>query len=235
MPKLTISLIIPAYNEEKYIWSCLEYALKNRECYLHEIIVVDNNSTDTTKNIAATYPGVRVVSEKKKWTSSARQRWYLESTGDILAFIDADTHMPVWWAKKIHDKFVHDNKTGVISGPYIFYDLPWHSVFYSWLYYSPLLSYIVFNLVGGICTGGNFAIRRNVLDKMKWFNTDILFYGDEADVVRRAKKYTRVQYLLNLKMPTSSRRYAHQGIFRTGYMYIINMFKPSSAPVKDFR
>ncbi|EKD25472.1 MAG: Glycosyl transferase family 2 [uncultured bacterium (gcode 4)] len=235
MPKLKISLIIPAYNEEKYIWDCLEYVFKNRESYLHEIIVIDNNSTDQTKKIATTYPGVKVVSEKKKWTSSARQRWYLESTGDILAFIDADTHMPAWWAKKIEEKFVHDNKTWVISGPYSFYDLPWYSFFYSWLYYSPILSYIVFSLVGGICTGGNFAIKRDVLDKMKWFNTDILFYGDEADVVRRAKKYTRVQYLLNLKMPTSSRRYAHQGIFKTISLYMINMFKPSSTPVKDFR
>lgn len=232
---LTISLIIPAYNEEKYIWICLEYALKNAGKYIDEIIVVDNNSTDNTSQIAASYPWVKVVVETKKWTSSARNRWYLEAKWDILAFIDADTHMPAWWAKKIHDKFVRDSKVGVISGPYTFFDLPWYGFLYSWLYYAPLLAYVMFQLVGGICTGGNFAIRKEVLDQMKGFNTDILFYWDEADVVKRASKYTKVQYLLHLKMPTSSRRYAHQGVLKTGYMYLKNMFKSSTAPVKDFR
>lgn len=225
MSKKNISLIIPAYNEEKYIWTCLEYVLKNWGWYLHEIIVVDNNSTDNTSKIAKTYPGVKVVSETKKWTSAARNRGYLEASGEILAFIDADCHMQAWRAKKIHDKFMHDHKTGVISGPYTFYDLPRWSFLYSWLYYSPIGAYIVFTLFGGICTGGNFAMRKSILDKMNWFNTDIVFYGDEADVVKRAKKYTRVQYLLDLKMPTSSRRYAQQGLFKTGYMYMINIFK----------
>ena len=235
MNKLKVSLIIPAYNEEKYIWQCLEYALKNSKWYIQEIIVVDNNSTDSTKKVAASYPGVKVVSEKKKWTSSARNRWYLESTGDILAFVDADTHIPAWWAKKIEEKFLHTSKIGVVCGPYSFYDLPWYSFFYSWLYYAPLLTYLMSKLVGGVCTGGNFAVRKTILDKIGWFNTDILFYGDEADFLKRAEKYTKMQYMLNLKMPTSSRRYTHQGIFKTWFMYLSHMFTPSNAPVKDFR
>jgi len=230
-----ISLIIPAYNEEKYIWQCLEYILKNSDWLIDEIIVVDNNSTDNTKKIAETYTSVRVVLENKKWTSAARNKWYLESKWDILAFVDADTHMPKWWIKKIQKIFINDDKIWLISGPYSFYDLQWYSVFYSRLYYSPVLAYLISKLFGGICTWWNFAIRRNVLDQIQWFNTDILFYGDEADLVSRAKKYTRVQYLLNLKMLTSSRRYKYQGLFKTGYIYLSHMFKPSKAPVKDFR
>lgn len=235
MIKLKISLIIPAYNEEKYIWECLEYALKNGKWYFHEIIVVDNNSTDTTKKLAEWYPGVRVVLEKKKWTSSARNRWYLESTGDILAFVDADTRIPAWWAKKIEDQFLHNSTIGVVCGPYSFYDLPWYSFFYSWLYYAPILAYFMSKLVGGVCTGGNFAVRKTILDKIGWFDTNILFYGDEADFLKRAEKYTKMQYMLNLKMPTSSRRYTHQGILKTWFMYLSHMFTPSKAPVKDFR
>lgn len=233
--KLSMSLIIPAYNEEKYLWECLEYAIKNGKWYFHEIVVVDNNSKDNTKKIAEVYPGVKVVLETKKWTSSARHRGYLESTGDILAFVDADTHMPEWRAKKIHDKFLHDTKTWVISGPYSFYDLPWYSFFYSRLYYAPILTYCMSKLFGWVCTGGNFAIRRAVLDKSEWFNTDVLFYWDEADLLKRTKKHARAQYMLNLKMPTSSRRYKHQGVLMTGYMYLSHMFKPSNKPVQDFR
>jgi len=235
MTKLTMSLIIPAYNEEKYIWSCLEYALKYGDGYFHEIVVVDNASTDNTRKVAEQYPGIKVVSEHKKGTSPARNRWYLESTGDILAFVDADTHMPAWWAKKIHEKFVRDAHVWIISGPYCFYDLPWYSFFYSRLYYAPLLTYCMSKLFRWVCTGGNFAIRRTVLDKINWFNTDILFYWDEADLLHRAKNHTQNQYVLTLKMPTSSRRYKYQGVLKTGYMYLSHMFKPSNDPVKDFR
>jgi glycosyltransferase involved in cell wall biosynthesis len=63
MENPTISLIIPAYNEEKYISTCLDYAIKNSNGKLLEIIVVDNASTDNTKKIASNYPNVRVVYE----------------------------------------------------------------------------------------------------------------------------------------------------------------------------
>jgi glycosyltransferase involved in cell wall biosynthesis len=64
--KMTISLIIPAYNEEKYIGSCIEYALRHAHDHVDEIIVIDNASTDNTKKIAESYPGVRVITEHKK-------------------------------------------------------------------------------------------------------------------------------------------------------------------------
>ena len=48
MSKNTYSLVIPAYNEEKYIGDCLEYALRQKD--FSEIIVIDNASTDGTKN-----------------------------------------------------------------------------------------------------------------------------------------------------------------------------------------
>jgi hypothetical protein len=59
---------------------------------------------------------------------------------------------------------MHDSKIGVVCGPYSFYDLPWYSFFYSWLYYAPLLTYLMSKIVGGVCTGGNFAVRRTILD-----------------------------------------------------------------------
>ena len=64
--QLTISLIIAAYNEEKYIGDCLEYALQNADGYIYEIIVVDNNSSDNTRKIAEEYTGVKIIIEKQK-------------------------------------------------------------------------------------------------------------------------------------------------------------------------
>ncbi len=63
---MKISLVICAYNEEKYIGACLESVLKNAKEKLHEIIVVDNNSTDKTKEIVKRFPEVSLVEETKK-------------------------------------------------------------------------------------------------------------------------------------------------------------------------
>ena len=51
MKEKTISLIIPFFNEEKYIGTCLEYVIKNSNGRFLEIIVVDNASTDKTSEI----------------------------------------------------------------------------------------------------------------------------------------------------------------------------------------
>ena len=56
----TISLIIPAYNEEKYIGQCLDSAIKNSNGKFFEVIVVDNASKDNTSKIASSYPNVKV-------------------------------------------------------------------------------------------------------------------------------------------------------------------------------
>ncbi|MDB5194466.1 MAG: putative glycosyltransferase, partial [Parcubacteria group bacterium] len=94
MQDLKISLIVPAYNEEKSIELCLEHAISNSNGDLYEILVIDNASTDKTALIAASIRGVRVVREEKKGLTRARQRGYIEAKGNILAFIDADTEMP---------------------------------------------------------------------------------------------------------------------------------------------
>ena len=57
----TISLIIPAYNEEDYLPACLDAVMANLAGKLHEIIVVDNNSTDRTREVVERYPAVTYV------------------------------------------------------------------------------------------------------------------------------------------------------------------------------
>ncbi|MFZ2769944.1 MAG: glycosyltransferase family A protein, partial [Minisyncoccia bacterium] len=102
---MRLSLIIPAYNEEKYIGTCLEHALRNSKGKFSEIIVIDNASTDSTKDVAEKYLGVRVIREDQKGLTKARQRGYTESTGDIIAYIDADTHMPEKWIDILEENF----------------------------------------------------------------------------------------------------------------------------------
>lgn len=119
MKNKKISLIIPAYNEEKYVGACLEHAIKNSGGKFFEIIVIDNASTDRTRETAEKFPGVRVVREEKKGITRARQRGFMEAQGDILAFIDADTHMPSGWCEMVLKEFTDNPHFACLSGPYM--------------------------------------------------------------------------------------------------------------------
>jgi len=86
-----ISVIIPAYNEERTIALIIQKVkavnLRNLE---KEIIVVDNNSKDKTGEIARSIPGVKVFLEKIKGKGASVRRGFQEATGDIFIIQDAD-------------------------------------------------------------------------------------------------------------------------------------------------
>src|ERR1035437_9659082 len=120
---MKLSLIIPAYNEEKYIGACLEHAIKNSKGKFSEIIVIDNASTDKTAEVARKFNGVKVIRENEKGVTKARQRGLKESPGDILAYIDADTRMPEKWIEILEKTFIENLDYVCLSGPYIYYDV----------------------------------------------------------------------------------------------------------------
>ena len=62
---MKVSVVIPVYNEKKRIKKCLDSLLSQSE-KPDEIIVVDNNSTDSTVSIVRKYKGVNLVHEKKQ-------------------------------------------------------------------------------------------------------------------------------------------------------------------------
>lgn len=236
---IKISLIIPAYNEEKYLGECLASAIKNSKGQFTEIIVVDNNSTDRTKEVAESYSGVKVIFGAEKGLTKARQYGYLASVGDILAYVDADTRMPEGWCEQIKEEFNKYSDLALLSGPYFYFD---QSKILAWgvrLYY--FLAWPVYFLIGYMATGGNFAIKREVLDKMNGFDTTISFHGEDTNLARRAHQFGRVRFKLGFVMPTSGRRLAGDGLLKTAWVYVLNFFsevlrhKPATGEYKDIR
>jgi glycosyltransferase involved in cell wall biosynthesis len=240
MQNLKISLIIPAHNEEKEIGECLKSVIKNAEGLFSEIIVVDNVSTDRTAQLASGFPGVKVVREEAKGITRARQRGFMESKGDVLAFIDADNRMPEGWSEQISQSFQNDPNLGSLSGPYLYYDLPEWQQFLVKLYWY-FLAQLAHLITGSVIVGGNVAMRRSVLEKMNGFDTSINFYGEDTDSGRRAKKFGKVKFSLEFKMYSSGRRLSQQGLFKTAYIYIINFLsevlfkKPAHQSYVDIR
>ena len=74
-PGVRLSFVVPAYNEEAYLPACLESIVaQTRELGdAVEVIVVNNASTDRTREVALAVPGVRVVDEPRKGLTFARQ------------------------------------------------------------------------------------------------------------------------------------------------------------------
>jgi len=92
---MKFSVIIPAYNEERYLPRLLESIETARSNYSGsreaiEVIVADNCSTDRTAEVAANQ-GARVVTVAKRRIAAARNGGARMATGEILCFIDADS------------------------------------------------------------------------------------------------------------------------------------------------
>ncbi len=236
----TISIIIPAYNEEHYIGACLKQIIQHSDWLVHEVIVIDNASTDKTADIAQTFPWVKVIKEEKKWLTQARQRGYLESTGDILAYLDADTKMKSQWIQKVQQAFQQDKQLVFLSGPYDYYDLPRWKQVGLWIYWR-LLAYPTYLATWYLGVGGNMVMTRKMLDNIGGFDTSIEFYGEDTNIARRAYSVGHCKFMLSLVMPSSARRLNHQGALTTAYIYCVNFLheaifhKPYTHSYKDFR
>ncbi|MGA1823073.1 MAG: glycosyltransferase family 2 protein [bacterium] len=86
----TVSIIIPALNEERTIAGVIE----GRRPFADQIIVVDGHSSDRTRDIAKNFRAI-IIKDQKKGKGQALRQSALHATGDIIVFIDADgSHNP---------------------------------------------------------------------------------------------------------------------------------------------
>jgi glycosyltransferase involved in cell wall biosynthesis len=237
---MKISLVIPAYNEEKYIGACLESVIAIRTEDLIEIIVVDNNSTDGTIALAEKFPGVRVVKELAKGPTHARQRGFLESKGDLVAFIDADTRVPSGWISSIQKEFSENTHLVCLSGPFHYYDLSPFKKFVAEFFWNIVAS-PVYWIVGFMALGANFVVKRDALVQLDGFDTSIAFYGDDTSIAMRLSKLGKVKFSMKFFIMGSGRRLEEEGIGKTFFIYGINYIliaakkRPSSSNYRDIR
>ena len=101
---LTLSIIIPVYNESDHLKRCL-LSIKNQTILPNEVIVVDNNSTDDSMEIAKQFSFVKIVRETKQGIVYARDAGFNIATSDILGRIDSDSILPNDWVARILDFF----------------------------------------------------------------------------------------------------------------------------------
>ncbi len=225
---MKISFVIPAYNEEAVIGMCLQSLQKelaHATCEW-EVVVVNNASTDRTKEIAQTFAAVRVVDEPTKGLVTARKAGFIATTGELVANIDSDVMLTEGWLKKVLSEFEKDKTLVALSGPFIYYDLSvftrfFVKIFYGIGYITHLLNHHVFH-AGAMLQGGNFIIRRDAWNTAGGFDTTISFYGEDTDVAKRLSKIGKVKWTFSLPVYTSGRRLKAEGVIRMGLKYSIN-------------
>ena len=103
-----ISVIVPAYNVEKYIKTCLDSLIN--QTYSHfEIIIINDGSTDQTEEILRSYqsnPKFRIYSQKNGGLSAARNHGLKLANGELVCFIDSDDSVKSDYLEKLVAPFI---------------------------------------------------------------------------------------------------------------------------------
>ena len=228
---MRLSFVIPAYNEEAYLPACLDSILAQIPAHLAdqtEIIVVNNASTDRTREVALGYPAVRLVDEPRKGLTFARQAGFAASTGQLIANVDSDARLTPNWVATVLRTFDETPALASLSGPFIYYDLtPRQRILVRVFYLSAWMTYFTNRYilrVGSMVQGGNFVLNRSALESIGGFDTSISFYGEDTDIARRLNEVGEVRFSFALKMFSSARRLKHEGLLTTAARYSINYF-----------
>jgi len=156
---LRVSIVIPAYNEERHITACLD-AIAAQTSPVFEAIVVDNNCTDRTIEIAQRYPFVRIVREKRQGLVFARDAGFNAVKGDIIGRIDADIAIPATWVAHIQDFYADPEQSRFAwTGYGVFTNVSLPRLV-SWTY--RLMTFRLNRLLLGHCSlwGSNMAMLR---------------------------------------------------------------------------
>ncbi|HOE62440.1 MAG TPA: glycosyltransferase family A protein [Candidatus Sumerlaeota bacterium] len=198
------SIAICTYNRGSVIKHSIESALKlNFDKDKYEIIVVDNNSTDDTRQIVEGYissnTNIRIVEEKNQGASFARNRAYNEARGEYIIYIDDDAEMCPDYLKNLESVINEEEDVAAAGGPI---EVGWLGAVPDW--YEPDLDF-VFNYLyiasyrirvfyPRMIYGTNMVIKVSILKKIGGFNTNLgpkkkhPLVGEDVEIILRIEK-----------------------------------------------
>jgi glycosyltransferase involved in cell wall biosynthesis len=225
---VTITTIVCAYNESQLLPACL-FSLLSQTRPPDQIIVVNNASTDQTGRVARSIPGVMVIDEPRRGLVVARETGRRHATGDLLAYIDADCRVPLQWLERVERRFLARDGLVAVSGPYRFYDWDRASRLllraYDVLVAPPTHAFVHHALgVGAVLYGGNFAVRRDALEKIGGFDCRIEFHGEDTNLGRRLTPCGAIELRRDCWIWTSARRYHAMGRRQVFSLYVRNFW-----------
>ena len=199
-----ISVIICTYNRERYIAQALERVSKT-ECADYEILVVNNNSTDSSEAKIQAFmeanPAVpvRYFVETKQGLSNARNRGMAEARGDVFVFLDDDSLVQGDYLRTLDEYLTMNPQADAFGGRIepLFDECPRPKWLCSWSmgWVSALdMGEAVREFEGkAFPIGANMGIRRAMAEKVGPFNPELgrkggnMDAGEEKDMFRRIR------------------------------------------------
>ena len=188
-----ISVIVNCHNGEKYLRKCISSIL-NQIYQNYEIIFFDNFSSDNSKKILKSFKDERIkyfYSDTKFPLYKARNEAIKKSTGSLIAFLDVDD----WWENNFlssKEKFFEDSKYDYFYSNTLMYHEK-NNKFIKYKNFSlpdgriyEFLAKDYFIIISGL------IIKREILEKEKYFNENYNIIGD-YDLMMRVSKYTNAK------------------------------------------
>lgn len=200
-PPPQLSVVVCTYNRAELLGECLEsLAVQTVERSRFEVIVVDNNSTDNTSQVAAAWgqqlASLRLLREARQGLSHARNLGWQSARGEIVAYLDDDAVAAPDWCEMILQAFRRADVPPVAVGGVIVPRLkrtpPW--------WYVPRLETRQWGGTAGFLrppeaaygfSGSNMAIARKVFTTTGGFSPDFgmrgatIDFGEETDFFAR--------------------------------------------------
>ena len=178
-----VSVVICVYNGERTLDACLA-SLQKLNYPNYEVIVVNDGSTDTSRQIAEKYNYIRLINQENKGLSEARNVGIRASTGEIIAFTDSDCTADADWLNYLVARF-HSSEFAAVGGPNL--SPPDDSMIASCVAVSPggPTHVLLDDEVAEHIPGCNMAFRREALHAIGGFDPIFRAAGDDVDLCWR--------------------------------------------------
>lgn len=161
---LTLTIVIPVYNEQDHLVNCLE-SIARQTVLPDEVIVVDNNSTDRTVEMAKRYDFVRVVTAQKQGVAYARDAGFDAAASALIGRLDADTVLPENWVEDVLAAYSQHQDFALTGGGY-FYNVPC-ARFNGWLTSQMVYRLNRFIMGHYVLWGSNMVVPKALWNKVR--------------------------------------------------------------------
>jgi glycosyltransferase involved in cell wall biosynthesis len=224
-----VSIIIPAYNEEKYLQKTID-SLRSQKYEPLEIIVVVNGSSDRTFEIAEKYADKAINFPEAIGPAKARNEGAKIANGDIFIFLDADSQLSKGAVEKIA-KGLEENIIGTCLGKADNNNFK-GKLFFLFKNLTHLLR-IYRGVIDGV-----FFCPRHIFFKVKGFN-EAKKIAEFQDFIKKAIAIGgKYKVFTNCYAITSLRRYEEKGYFKTLFFWICwkiaSFFKKEKKIAKEY-
>jgi GT2 family glycosyltransferase len=183
--KPRVSVVVCTYNGGRTLDQCLR-SLLHLNYPDYEIIVVDDGSTDDTRQIVARYPNVRVIHQANRGLSFARNVGMHAASGSIVAYTDSDCFADPDWLTHLVDQLERSGAAGV-GGPNLTPEDGWLAACVGAAPGQPM-HVLESDQVAEHIPGCNMAFRKEALLAINGFDSQYRKAGDDVDLCWRLQQ-----------------------------------------------